>query len=153
MRNDGSITPEMVLLNEFAGTLDGSQAVAAGKAAGTYDAIWFPSNRYLSMIPGASKRLGASTKIMASPVVLGLQRRVARKLGWDRKAPTWRDTAKAAEAKKFTYGMTDPSASNSGFSALVGVASALSGGGAALWMRSGQSTWRLTSAGSSRRRP
>ena len=132
MRNDGSITPEMVLLNEFAGTLDGSQAVAAGKAAGTYDAIWFHSNRYLSMIPGASKRLGASTKIMASPVVLGLQRRVARKLGWDRKAPTWRDTAKAAEAKKFTYGMTDPSASNSGFSALVGVASALSGGGAAL---------------------
>ena len=60
---------------EFTGTLDGSQAVADGKAAGKYDAIWFPSNRYLSMIPGASKRLGASTKIMASPVVLGVQRR------------------------------------------------------------------------------
>jgi Ca-activated chloride channel family protein len=117
---------------DFTGTLDGSQAVAAGKAAGKYDAIWFPSNRYLSMTPGASKRLGASTKIMASPVVLGVQRRVARKLGWDREAPTWRDIAEAAEAKKFTYGMTDPSASNSGFSALVGVASALSGGGAAL---------------------
>jgi Ca-activated chloride channel family protein len=84
------------------------------------------------MIPGASKRLGASTKIMASPVVLGVRRPLARKLGWDKKAPTWRDIAKAAEAKKFTYGMTDPSASNSGFSALVGVASALSGGGAAL---------------------
>jgi Ca-activated chloride channel family protein len=117
---------------EFTGTLDGSQAVAEGKAAGKYDAIWFPSNRYLSMIPDASKRLGSSTKIMASPVVLGVQRRVARNLGWDRKAPTWRDIAKAAEAEKFTYGMTDPSASNSGFSALVGVASALSGGGAAL---------------------
>jgi Ca-activated chloride channel homolog len=117
---------------EFTGTLDGSQAVADGKAAGKYDAIWFPSNRYLSRIPGASKRLGASTKIMASPVVLGVRRPLARKLGWDKKAPTWRDIAKAAEAKKFTYGMTDPSASNSGFSALVGVASALSGGGAAL---------------------
>jgi Ca-activated chloride channel homolog len=117
---------------EFTGTPDGSQAVADGKAAGKYDAIWFPSNRYLSRIPGASKRLGASTKIMASPVVLGVRRPLARKLGWDKKAPTWRDIAKAAEAKKFTYGMTDPSASNSGFSALVGVASALSGGGAAL---------------------
>ena len=61
-----------------------------------------------------------------------MHQRVSRKLGWDREAPTWRDIAKAAEARKFTYGMTDPSASNSGFSALMGVASALSGGGAAL---------------------
>jgi len=61
-----------------------------------------------------------------------VHQRVSRKLGWDREAPTWRDIAKAAETRKFTYGMTDPSASNSGFSALVGVASALSGGGAAL---------------------
>ena len=54
------------------------------------------------MIPGASKRLGASTKIMASPVVLGVRRPLARKLGWDKKAPTWRDIAEAAEDKKFT---------------------------------------------------
>jgi Ca-activated chloride channel homolog len=46
---------------DFSGTLDGSQAVAQGKAGGKYDAIWFPSNRYLSMLPDASKRLGAST--------------------------------------------------------------------------------------------
>ena len=117
---------------DFIGTLDGSQAVAEGKAGGKYDAIWFPSNRYLSIIPDASKRLSASTKIMASPVTLGLKRRVARELGWDKKSPTWRDIAKAAKAKKFSYGMTDPSASNSGFSALVGVASALSGGGTAI---------------------
>jgi Ca-activated chloride channel homolog len=69
---------------------------------------------------------------MASPVVLGLKKPVAHRLGWDRKAPTWSDIARAAEAKKLSYGMTDPSASNSGFSALVGGATALSGGGAAL---------------------
>jgi Ca-activated chloride channel homolog len=117
---------------EYTGTLDGAETVAAGKAAGRYDAIWFSSNRYLSLIPGATKRIGASTKIMTSPVVLGLKEPVAKRLGWDTKAPSCRDIAKAAAAKKFSYGMTDPSASNTGFSALVGVATALSGGGAAL---------------------
>ncbi|HET9777732.1 MAG TPA: hypothetical protein VFP81_00465 [Propionibacteriaceae bacterium] len=43
---------------EFIGTLDGSQAVADGKAAGKYDAIWFPSNRYLSMIPRGEQAAG-----------------------------------------------------------------------------------------------
>ena len=38
----------------------------------------------------------------------------------------------AAGAGKFTYGMTNPVSSNSGFSALVGVAAALSGTGAPL---------------------
>ncbi len=52
-------------------------------------------------------------------------------IGLGPQAPTWSDIARAAEAKKFSYGMTDPSASNSGFSALVGVVTALSGGGAA----------------------
>ena len=117
---------------EFTGTLDGAETVAAGKATGKHDAIWFSSNRYLSLIPDASKRIASSTKIMASPVVLGLKKPVAHRLGWDTKAPTWSEIAKAAEAKKFSYGMTDPSASNSGFSALVAVATALSGGGAAL---------------------
>lgn len=117
---------------DYTGTLEGSKAVAAGKAAGKYDAIWFSSNRYLSLIPDASKRIAASTKIMASPVVLGVKPRVADELGWDKKMPSWSSIAKAAEDKKFSYGMTDPSASNSGFSALVGVATALSGGGAAL---------------------
>jgi len=117
---------------DYTGTLEGAETVAAGKAAGKYDLIWFSSNRYLSLIPDAGKRIAASTKIMASPVVLGVKRRVAHDLGWDKKTPTWNGIAEAAAAKKFTYGMTDPSASNSGFSALVGVATALSGGGAAL---------------------
>ena len=117
---------------DFTGTLDGSRTVAAGKAEGKYDAVWFPSNRYLSLLPGASGRLSTSTKIMASPVSLGLRRSVARKLGWDTKSPTWRAITDAAEDDRFTFGMTDPSASNSGLSALVGVATTLSGGGSAL---------------------
>jgi Ca-activated chloride channel family protein len=69
---------------------------------------------------------------MASPVVLGLRTSVAKRLGWDATAPTWADLAAAASDGKFTYGMTNPAASNSGFSALVAVATALSGTGSAL---------------------
>lgn len=117
---------------DFVGTLDGAEQVAKGGTDGKYDALWFSSNRYLSLTPAAWKKVGQSEKIMASPVVLGLKHSVAVKLGWAGKQVSWSDIAAASAAKKFTYGMTDPSASNSGFSALIGVASALANTGGAL---------------------
>ncbi|CAN5288759.1 substrate-binding domain-containing protein [soil metagenome] len=117
---------------EYVGTLEGTELVASGGAAGKYDATWFPNNRYLSLLPGASSAIKSSVKIMSSPVVLGLRKSVAQKLGWDATAPTWAELATAASAGDFTYGMTNPAASNSGFSALVAVATALSGTGSAL---------------------
>ncbi|MFI5609463.1 substrate-binding domain-containing protein [Amycolatopsis sp. NPDC051903] len=116
----------------FTGTLEGTESLADGSLDGRYDAVWFSSNRYPAGIPDAAKRLGNQVKIMSSPVVLGLSQPVAQRLGWDAKPPTWGDIAVAAGKKEFTYGMTDPSASNSGFSALVGVASALAGSGTAI---------------------
>jgi Ca-activated chloride channel homolog len=117
---------------KYSGTLDGTQLVASGEADGVYDATWFPNNRYLSLLPGATSAIGSSVKIMSSPVVLGLRPAVAHRLGWDATAPTWADIATAAGNGEFTYGMTNPAASNSGFSVLVAVATALSGTGSAL---------------------
>jgi Ca-activated chloride channel homolog len=116
----------------FSGTLEGADQLAGGQAAGKYDAVWFSSNRYLESLPDAGKRLGNQVKIMSSPVVLGLATSKVQQLGWANKRVTWGEIAEAAGNKAFTYGMTDPSASNSGFSALVGVASALTGTGSAL---------------------
>ncbi|MER5648756.1 VWA domain-containing protein [Streptosporangium sp. NPDC002524] len=116
----------------YAGTLDGADQVASGGADGHHDATWFSSNRYLSLIDGAAARLSTQTKIMASPVLLGLKTSKARELGWTTKTVTWNDIASAARAKRFTFGMTSPAASNSGFSALVGVTAALSDAGEAL---------------------
>jgi Ca-activated chloride channel family protein len=117
---------------QYTGTLDGTTLIASGGADRTYDASWFANNRYLSLLPGATGKIGEAVKIMSSPVVLGLKTDVAHQLGWDTAAPTWSDIATAAEAGRFTYGMTNPAASNSGFSALVSVATALSGTGSAL---------------------
>jgi Ca-activated chloride channel family protein len=116
----------------FTGTLDGVEQVGSGAAAKNHDAIWFSSNRYLELQDGAAGRVGTSTKVMSSPVVLGLRPATARALGWDARRPTWKEIAEAATAKRFTYGMTNPAASNSGFSALIGAAAALSGATTAL---------------------
>ena len=116
----------------YSGSIQGTELVASGGAAARYDATWFPNNRYLSLLPGASSAIAESVKVMSSPVVLGLAPDVATRLGWDRKAPTWSQIADAASQGEFTYGMTNPAASNSGFSALVSVATALSGTGSAL---------------------
>jgi Ca-activated chloride channel family protein len=117
---------------DYTGTLAGTELVASGRGAGRYDATWFPNNRYLSLLPGAAQAISSSVKIMNSPVVLGLRPAVAARLGWDTAPPTWADLATAAAAGEFSYGMTNPAASNSGFSALVAVATALSGTGTAL---------------------
>ena len=122
------------------GTLDGAEAVASGAAAADHDAIWFSSNRYLALQPEAQARLGTATDIMSSPVVLGLRRSVAERLGWVGRPVTWSEIAAAAGARQFTYGMTDPSASNSGFSAVVAVATALVGAGSALTASQAAST-------------
>ncbi len=49
-----------------------------------------------------------------------------RRLGWNPAKVTWSDVHKAVTDGKLTYGMTDPIRSNSGYSALIALTSALS---------------------------
>jgi Ca-activated chloride channel family protein len=118
---------------EYAGTLDGAERIATGRAGA--DLAWFSSARYLTLLTSgtASGRPIASQRIMLSPVVLGLKRSVASRFGWvGNPKITWKDVAAKAKAGHLHYGMTNPAASNSGFSALLGVAAAMSGTGNAL---------------------
>ena len=114
----------------YTGSLDGAQAIVDGDKS---DAAWFSSGNYLALLEGKSGRIIAQQPIMLSPVVLGVKHSVAASLGWSGSTPiTWADIANAAKAGKFKFAMTNPAASNSGFVALVGVASAFAGSGAAL---------------------
>jgi Ca-activated chloride channel family protein len=115
------------LVFDYVGTLDGAERIAGGGAGN--DAIaWFSSTRYLSLLPGGASRIAAQQRIALSPVVLGVGRTRARELGWENNPGiTWKDIAVQAQAGHFTFGMTNPASSNSGFSALVGVAAAFSG--------------------------
>jgi Ca-activated chloride channel family protein len=84
-------------------------------------------------VQGDKNRIIAQEKTMLSPVVMGVKESVAQAWGWVNNSNiTWRDIAAKAENGELHYAMADPAASNSGFTALVGVATALSGGGDAL---------------------
>lgn len=106
----------------YAGTLDAIDRLNAGES---FDAVWVSHGKYLAMNPQLKSRIAAQEKIMLSPVILGVKRSKAEALGWDRQDPTWKDIADAAGAGTFTFGMTNPTASNTGFTALIGIAAAL----------------------------
>jgi Ca-activated chloride channel family protein len=115
---------------DYVGTLDGAQQIVSGD---THPLAWFSSNRYLTLLQGSKNRILAQQAIMLSPVVMGVKHSAAQRLGWAGKSDlTWRDIAAASKAGTLRFAMTDPSSSNSGFSALAGVASAFAGSGAAL---------------------
>ncbi|MCI4044318.1 substrate-binding domain-containing protein [Streptomyces sp. TRM75563] len=116
----------------WAGTLDAVERLASGKADGAFDAVWLSSNDYLRLDPEAARRIASETPLMASPVALGVRPAAVRRLGWDADAVSWAQVHRAVAAGDLTYGMTDPNRSNSGFSALISIASGLSGAQAAL---------------------
>lgn len=121
---------------EQGGTLESTKRLADAAASGEpmpWQLAWFPSDRYLSLLPEADALVQERHSIMRSPVVLGLKPEVAASLGWsEQDPPTWHEVLAAAGAGKLRYGMTNPVSSNSGFLALLQAATALSGTGTAL---------------------
>jgi Ca-activated chloride channel family protein len=77
----------------YTGTLDGVERVYTGAAARDTDAIWFSSNRYLELHGDAVNRISTQTKVMSSPVILGVRSAQAAELGWDKRRPTWKEIA------------------------------------------------------------
>ncbi|MFE7602889.1 substrate-binding domain-containing protein [Streptomyces sp. NPDC057494] len=116
----------------YAGTLDAVERIASGEADKAYDAVWLSSNDYLRLRPDTAKKITNETPVMTSPVALGVRPAAVARLGWDPAKVTWSQLHRAVADGKLTYGMTDPKRSNSGFSALVSVASGLSGAQSAL---------------------
>ncbi|MEF9903496.1 VWA domain-containing protein [Streptomyces sp. P9-A2] len=114
--------------------LDG-QFPASGRAAP--DLAWLASDRsFLLRVQDSGGRLDRpeSTPIMHSPVVVGLEAGIARRLR--NTAPggriSWADVADAAAEGTVRFGMADPRRSDTGRAALVGVATAAAGTGSAL---------------------
>ncbi|MEU7481209.1 substrate-binding domain-containing protein [Lentzea sp. NPDC042327] len=105
---------------EHRGTVEASRSLAG------FDLAWLSSNRFLRL-RGAEPALSAS--IMTSPVVLGVRPGRRAVLG---ERPTWADVADRAAVGEFRYGMADPRVSGGGMAALIGVATAAAGTGAAL---------------------
>ncbi|MFD2796199.1 substrate-binding domain-containing protein [Promicromonospora vindobonensis] len=123
----------------YVGTLQGADAIVnggarCGTAGGTdCDLAWFSSNDYMELLWDEKRALAEASEepwvtqsgeTMRSPVVLGVKSSVAQRLGWTQdRTVSWNEIADRAAEGSVSFFMTDPATSNSGFSALVGVAS------------------------------
>ncbi|MFB6889301.1 hypothetical protein ACFCX4_08310 [Kitasatospora sp. NPDC056327] len=121
---------------ELRGTMEASDALASGRAGG-YDLAWLSSDRWLRLAlagSGAGTSSPLATQIMRSPLAIGVKRSAAARLHLDPAggAVTWSDIARAAGTTGLRYAMADPRVSEAGLSALVAVATAAAGTGAAL---------------------
>jgi Ca-activated chloride channel family protein len=115
----------------WSGTLDATRLVTSGEAD-DYDALWLATNDYLRLHPEAGDRIVSETSIVTSAIALGVRPAALDRLGWQADDVTWAQIHEAASAGELTFGMTDPLRSNSGYGALISVASALSGAQSAL---------------------
>ena len=113
----------VTLVPTYSGTIAGVDRINAGE---TFDAAWFANAKYL-LLSDAKKRVRAQERIMLSPVVIGVRASVAKRFRWTSGGTTWKEIAARAGAGQFHFAMTNPTASNSGFSAVIAVASALVG--------------------------
>ena len=110
---------------QFKGSIDIMLDLQQGKNV-PYDAVW-PANSLWLALGDVDKVVKFEESIMHSPVVFGVKKSLADKLGWIGKEVTMADILKAAEEGKFSFAMTSATQSNSGASAYLGFLYALAG--------------------------
>ncbi len=111
---------------DYSGTLAGIDKVET--MPGTADVVWFSQDKYFTLTD-EHHLIKRSSKIMLSPVILGVKASKARELGWDGHNVTWAGIQQAVSSGRLRYAMTNPATSNSGFAAVVSVATAFTGNG------------------------
>lgn len=104
---------------QYTGTIEGVDTVKSGA---NIDIAWFGNAKYFYDTPESAKRIKLSEKIMFSPVIVGVKESSFTKNKLNSNANyTWKDIAGWVKNKHMTYAMTDPSVSNTGYVALMGV--------------------------------
>lgn len=109
----------------YKGSVDISHEIARGKQGG-YDAVW-PANSMWIMLGDQARVVKDAQSILRSPIVLGLKKPIAEKLGWVGPEVTVAEIAAAADAGAFRLAMTSATQSNSGAQAYLGFLYALAG--------------------------
>ncbi len=117
----------------YMGSVDMTLMLAEQGKKIPYDAVW-PANTLWITLGDRHKAVRKTESIMRSPVVLGLKKPVAQRLGWTETDVGIADILAAANAGKLRFAMTSATQSNSGASAYIGFLYALSGATEALQM-------------------
>ena len=110
----------------YLGSVDISRELEKG-TLGTYDAVW-PAQSLWIALGDTQKVTKHAESILRSPVVLGLKKSIAQRLGWvGRQDVSVQMIADAAGKGAFRLAMTSATQSNSGASAYIGFLYAMAG--------------------------
>ena len=108
---------------EYAGTLDIIEELNQG---GNYDAVWL-SNSIWGYMLNSSVKLSDSKCTSINPVIFGIKKSKAQELGFINKEVYTKDIVKAISDGKLKFSMSNPTSTNSGASAYLGMLATLAG--------------------------
>lgn len=108
---------------EYAGTLDIMQKLNEGQK---YDAVWISNSIWLYMLDNEVK-VSNSKYTSINPVIFGITKSKAEELGFINKQVYTQDIVNAISSGKLKFSMSNPTSTNSGASAYLGLLSTLAG--------------------------
>lgn len=108
---------------QYAGTLDIMQRLNAGEK---YDAVWLSNSIWMYMLD-SNIRISNSKCTSINPVVFGITKAKAKELGFIGKKVYTKDIVNAISSGKLKFSMSNPTSTNSGASAYLGMLSTLAG--------------------------
>ena len=108
---------------QYAGTLEIIQKLNAGES---YDAVWL-SNSIWGYMLDSKVKLSESKFTNISPIIFGIKKSKAEELGFIGKTINTQDIVNAISEGKLKFSMSNPSITNSGASAYLGMLSTLAG--------------------------
>ena len=108
---------------EYAGTLDIMQKLNAGEQ---YDAVWTSNSIWVYML-NDNVKVKASKCTSINPIIFGIKKSKAEQLGFIGRKVYTQDIVNAISEGKLKFSMSNPTSTNSGASAYLGLLSTLAG--------------------------
>lgn len=109
---------------EYAGTLDIMQKLNSGEK---YDAVWSSNSIWLYMLDSSKVKTSDSKYTSINPVIFGITKSKAEKLGFVGKTVYTKDLLNAISSGNLKFSMSNPTSTNSGASAYLGIVATLAG--------------------------
>ena len=109
---------------EYADTLDIMAKINAG---GDYDAVWSSNSIWLYLVDGSVASITNSKSTSINPVIFGIKKSKAESLGFVGKDVYTNDIVEKIANKELKFAMSNPTSTNSGASAYLGILSTLAG--------------------------
>ena len=109
---------------EYAGSLDIMQKL---NSEAQYDAVWLSNSIWMYMLDSSKVSTSDSKCTSINPIIFGITKSKAKELGFIGKTVYTKDILKAISSGKLKFSMSNPTSTNSGASAYLGMLYTLAG--------------------------